>query len=74
MEESLFSLLNYFIFLGCHPSERWGPTLSMVSPNKAILIGGQGEKQILNKDSVWSLNPGEFDQSYFVRSPVLLDI
>lgn len=41
----------------CHPSERWGPTLNMISPNKAILIGGQGEKQVLNKDSVWSLNP-----------------
>jgi hypothetical protein len=31
----------------------------MVHDNMTVLIGGQGERQQINKDSVWSLDPGK---------------
>ncbi|XP_070576875.1 rab9 effector protein with kelch motifs-like [Ptychodera flava] len=37
------------------PSERWGHSLCMIGDDKALLIGGQGNKQQLSKDSVWLL-------------------
>ncbi|KAH3852352.1 hypothetical protein DPMN_094858 [Dreissena polymorpha] len=38
------------------PSGRWGHSLCFVHKNLSILIGGQGEKQQLCKDSVWTLD------------------
>lgn len=41
------------------PSSRWGHTLCMVHNDVATLVGGQGERQQLCRDSVWSLDPGK---------------
>ncbi|KAK3587758.1 hypothetical protein CHS0354_042719 [Potamilus streckersoni] len=41
----------------CHPSSRWGHSLCFIHKNLAVLVGGQGDKQQLSKDSVWSLDP-----------------
>ncbi|XP_064603068.1 uncharacterized protein LOC135468634 [Liolophura sinensis] len=38
------------------PSRRWGHTMCVVDGKQAVLIGGQGDKHQLSKDSVWSLN------------------
>jgi len=38
------------------PSARWGHALCMVSENEAVLIGGQGDKNILCKDAIWQLD------------------
>ncbi|CAG5126107.1 unnamed protein product [Candidula unifasciata] len=38
------------------PSNRWGHTMSLVKSKLAVLIGGQGEKQ-LSRDSIWILDP-----------------
>ncbi|XP_005102036.1 uncharacterized protein LOC101852189 [Aplysia californica] len=38
------------------PSSRWGHSFTLVSSESAVLIGGQGDKQ-LSRDSIWSLNP-----------------
>ncbi|XP_061173102.1 kelch domain-containing protein 2-like [Saccostrea echinata] len=40
-----------------HPSSRWGHSMCMTDNNTAVVIGGQGERQQLIKDSVWCLNP-----------------
>ncbi|KAK3093369.1 hypothetical protein FSP39_014659, partial [Pinctada imbricata] len=40
-----------------HPSNRWGHSLCMIHNNSIILVGGQGERQQLCRDSVWSLDP-----------------
>ena len=40
------------------PTCRWGHSLCMISGSEAVVIGGQGEKQCLSKDSVWHLNLG----------------
>ncbi|XP_041351561.1 acyl-CoA-binding domain-containing protein 5-like [Gigantopelta aegis] len=40
-----------------NPTSRWGSSLCMFHNNKAVLIGGQGDKQQLNKDAVWVLDP-----------------
>ncbi|XP_062617879.1 kelch domain-containing protein 2-like [Saccostrea cucullata] len=40
-----------------HPSSRWGHSMCMTDNNTAVVIGGQGERQQLVKDSVWCLNP-----------------
>ncbi|XP_048737500.2 uncharacterized protein LOC125652374 isoform X2 [Ostrea edulis] len=40
-----------------HPSSRWGHSICMTDNNTAVVIGGQGERQQLSKDSVWCLNP-----------------
>jgi hypothetical protein len=41
------------------PSARWGHTMLLTDPLSAILIGGQGDKQQLSKDSVWTLHTGQ---------------
>jgi len=38
------------------PSSRWGHSLTYINSSSAVLIGGQGEKQ-LSRDSIWLLNP-----------------
>ncbi|RUS79377.1 hypothetical protein EGW08_012868 [Elysia chlorotica] len=38
------------------PSSRWGHTMTHVSSELAVLIGGQGDKS-LSKDSIWFLHP-----------------
>lgn len=38
------------------PSGRWGHDMCLIDKRKAILIGGQGSKQQMAKDSVWTLN------------------
>lgn len=38
------------------PSGRWGHDMCLIDKRKAILIGGQGNKQQMAKDSVWTLN------------------
>ncbi|XP_006813187.1 kelch domain-containing protein 2-like [Saccoglossus kowalevskii] len=38
------------------PSERWGHSLCTINSSEAILIGGQGTRQQLSKDSIWLLN------------------
>lgn len=38
------------------PSSRWGHSLCFVNKNLSVLIGGQGDKQQINKDSVWTLD------------------
>ncbi|XP_060082991.1 uncharacterized protein LOC132562268 [Ylistrum balloti] len=44
--------------VGPNPSSRWGHSLCMVHEKKmAVLVGGQGERQQLSKDSVWTLDP-----------------
>lgn len=40
-----------------HPSSRWGHSFCLGDDNMAVLIGGQGERQQISKDSVWSLDP-----------------
>ncbi|XP_072032316.1 uncharacterized protein [Amphiura filiformis] len=37
------------------PSPRWGHSLCDIGNNQALLVGGQGAKQILAKDSIWLL-------------------
>lgn len=41
------------------PSCRWGHTLSLISELEAVLIGGQGDKQVFSKDAVWDLDIGK---------------
>ncbi|CAL1531262.1 unnamed protein product [Lymnaea stagnalis] len=38
------------------PSNRWGHTMTFVNNRQAVLIGGQGDKQ-LSRDSIWFLDP-----------------
>jgi len=38
------------------PSARWGHALCMISEAEAVMIGGQGDKNMLCKDAVWRLN------------------
>ncbi|XP_060560949.1 ras guanine nucleotide exchange factor F-like [Ruditapes philippinarum] len=38
------------------PTGRWGHSLCFVNRNLSVLIGGQGEKQQISKDSVWALD------------------
>lgn len=38
------------------PTARWGHTMLLTDPRCAVLIGGQGDKQQLSKDSIWTLN------------------
>ncbi|KAK7468208.1 hypothetical protein BaRGS_00036569 [Batillaria attramentaria] len=38
------------------PSPRWGHTMLLTQPRCAVLIGGQGERQQLSRDSVWTLH------------------
>lgn len=38
------------------PTGRWGHSLCFVSKSMAVVIGGQGEKQQISKDSVWTLD------------------
>lgn len=38
------------------PSGRWGHDMCLIDKRKAVLIGGQGSKQQMAKDSVWTLN------------------
>ncbi|XP_070179624.1 uncharacterized protein [Littorina saxatilis] len=38
------------------PSARWGHTMLLTQPRCAMLIGGQGDRQQLSKDSIWSLH------------------
>ncbi|KAK0052261.1 kelch domain-containing protein 2 [Biomphalaria pfeifferi] len=38
------------------PSNRWGHTMTLVNSKQAVIIGGQGDKQ-LSRDSVWYLDP-----------------
>jgi len=38
------------------PSARWGHALCMTSESEAVLIGGQGDKNMLCKDAVWQLD------------------
>jgi len=40
------------------PSARWGHALCMISDTDAVLIGGQGDKNMLCKDAVWQLDMG----------------
>lgn len=37
------------------PSGRWGHDMCLTDKNKAVLIGGQGRKLQMAKDSVWTL-------------------
>lgn len=39
-----------------HPTSRWGHTMCLTDSNTAVVIGGQGERQQLSKDSVWCLD------------------
>ncbi|XP_076463681.1 uncharacterized protein LOC143295893 [Babylonia areolata] len=38
------------------PSARWGHTMLLTRPCRAVLIGGQGDRQQLSRDSVWTLH------------------
>ena len=38
------------------PSGRWGHDMCLTDKNKAVLIGGQGRKLQMAKDSVWTLD------------------
>ncbi|XP_071787789.1 uncharacterized protein [Asterias amurensis] len=38
------------------PSARWGHSMCSISNNQALVIGGQGEQQVLSKDSIWLLD------------------
>ena len=38
------------------PSGRWGHDMCLIDKRKVVLIGGQGSKQQMVKDSVWTLN------------------
>ncbi|KAH9489532.1 hypothetical protein Btru_037400 [Bulinus truncatus] len=38
------------------PSNRWGHTMTFVNSKLAVIIGGQGDKQ-LSRDSIWFLDP-----------------
>ncbi|KAL8619653.1 hypothetical protein ACOMHN_019708 [Nucella lapillus] len=38
------------------PSARWGHTMLLTRPQCAVVIGGQGDRQQLSRDSVWTLN------------------
>ena len=38
------------------PSARWGHALCMISESEAVMIGGQGDKNMLCKDAVWRLD------------------
>lgn len=46
------SLCHLFIV----PSGRWGHDMCLTDMSKAILIGGQGRKLQMAKDSVWTLD------------------
>ena len=52
----MYLIIN--VFSVPKPTARWGHSLTLVSSSSAVLIGGQGDKQ-LSRDSIWSLNPGE---------------
>jgi len=61
---TVYCTVLYFTVLYCTvyctvdeaPSARWGHALCMISENEALLIGGQGDKNILCKDAVWQLD------------------
>lgn len=38
------------------PSGRWGHDMCLADKSKAVLIGGQGRKLQMAKDSVWTLD------------------
>lgn len=38
------------------PSGRWGHDMCLTDKSKAVLIGGQGRKLQMAKDSVWTLD------------------
>ena len=38
------------------PSACWGHALCMISEAEAVMIGGQGDKNMLCKDAVWRLD------------------
>ena len=40
------------------PTGRWGHSLCFVNKKMSVLVGGQGEKSQLCKDSVWTLDCG----------------
>ncbi|XP_071078574.1 uncharacterized protein [Haliotis cracherodii] len=39
------------------PSSRWGSSMCMIHNNRAVLVGGQGDRQQLSRDAVWTLDP-----------------
>lgn len=47
------------LFSAPHPTSRWGHTMCLTDSNTAVVIGGQGERQQLSKDSVWCLDTGQ---------------
>jgi len=49
------------------PSARWGHALCMTSESEAVIIGGQGDKNMLCKDAVWQLDMCSYSQisTYF---------
>ena len=56
-----FSMTYFCISLfysAARPSSRWGHSLCFVNKNMSVLVGGQGDKQQLNKDAVWTLDTG----------------
>ena len=46
------------------PSSRWGHALCMISDSEAVLIGGQGDKNVLCKDAVWHLDMRLYSQHF----------
>lgn len=47
---------NIFFCILLVPSGRWGHDMCLIDKRKAVLIGGQGSKLQMAKDSVWTLN------------------
>lgn len=53
------SIIYVSLFSAPHPTSRWGHTMCLTDSNTAVVIGGQGERQQLSKDSVWCLDTGQ---------------
>ncbi|KAL9952890.1 hypothetical protein ACROYT_G040218 [Oculina patagonica] len=50
------------------PSGRWGHDMCLIDKRKAVLIGGQGNKLQMAKDSVWTLNMSQGCTSWHQES------
>ena len=50
------SVARLIIFTYTAPSGRWGHDMCLIDKRKAVLIGGQGSKLQMAKDSVWTLD------------------
>ena len=56
------------VILIAAPSGRWGHAVAVLGNQNLLVVGGQGAKQQIVKDSLWLLNTGQPSQNQMVGS------